>query len=71
MLKIRFFVLSISVAYLLLIAVQNNKGIDITLPLVHTFFNVPLFIIILISIAFGITLQFITSFSPTQKKKKK
>jgi uncharacterized integral membrane protein len=71
MLKIRFFALSISVAYLLLIAVQNNKGIDVTLPLFHTFFNVPLFIIIIISIAFGITLQFITSLSPSQKKKKK
>ena len=54
MLKIRFFLLSVIVGYLLLIAVQNNKPIDITIPFFQTFFNIPLFIIMLISIALAI-----------------
>jgi uncharacterized integral membrane protein len=69
MLKIRFFLLSVIVGYLLLVAVQNNKPIDITLPFFHTFFNVPLFIIMLISIALGMTVQFVTSISSAKKKK--
>lgn len=54
--------------YFVVFVVKNNAHVNVNLPFLTTFFNIPLFLVIITSVIFGVTIQFFTA--RTGKKNK-
>ena len=54
--------------YFIMLATVNSTTVNVILPFVTTFYNVPLFVIVIVAAITGITLQYLTSFGGKKKK---
>jgi uncharacterized integral membrane protein len=71
MLKLRFSIILVLFVYFIVFAIQNNTHVNLVLPFIKTFYNIPLFLVLIISLGIGATIQFLTSGFGKKKKKKK
>ena len=70
MLKIRFALILSLCVYFVLFILQNSVHTNVVLPFFKTFYDIPLFIVLIIAVGIGMTIQFISSFGIRRRKKK-